>query len=83
MALIDKLTAIADAIRAKTGKTDSLTLDQMPTEIGNISGGGSSGGSSGGNTVKASVSVGVPDIGNTIAVDVPISVNVTITAEDV
>lgn len=28
-----KLTAIADAIRGKTGKTDALTLDAMPTEI--------------------------------------------------
>ncbi len=33
MALTDKLTAIADAIRAKSGKTDVLTLDEMPTEI--------------------------------------------------
>ena len=39
MALTDKLTAIADAIRAKTGKTDSMTLEQMPTEIEGISGG--------------------------------------------
>lgn len=40
MALTDKLSAIADAIRGKTGKTDSLTLDQMPTEIANIQTGG-------------------------------------------
>lgn len=33
MALIDKLSAIGDAIREKTGKEDLLTLDQMPTEI--------------------------------------------------
>ena len=39
MALTDKLTAIADAIRAKTGKTGTLTLPQMVTEIGNITGG--------------------------------------------
>lgn len=39
MALTDKLTAIADAIRAKTGKTDTMTLEQMPTEIEEISGG--------------------------------------------
>lgn len=38
MALTDKLTAIADAIRTKTGKTDSLTLDGMVTEIASISG---------------------------------------------
>lgn len=33
MALIDKLTAIANAIRGKTGKTAELTLDEMATEI--------------------------------------------------
>jgi hypothetical protein len=37
MALTDKLGAIGDAIRSKTGKTDLLTLDQMATEIGSIS----------------------------------------------
>lgn len=31
-----KLTAIADAIRGKTGKTAALTLDAMPTEIAGI-----------------------------------------------
>ena len=36
MALINKLTAIADAIRAKTKKSGSLTLDQMVTEIQGI-----------------------------------------------
>ena len=36
MALTDKLTAIGDAIREKTGKSDLLTLDQMPTEIQGI-----------------------------------------------
>ena len=39
MALINKLKAIGDAIRAKTGKTNELTLDQMVTEIEGISGG--------------------------------------------
>lgn len=38
MALTDKLTAIAEAIRNKTGKTDSMTLAQMPEEIASISG---------------------------------------------
>lgn len=33
MALINKLTAIADAIRVQSGKTGKLTLDQMPSEI--------------------------------------------------
>lgn len=36
MALIEKLTAIADAIRSKTGKTNKITLDQMPSEIEGI-----------------------------------------------
>lgn len=36
MALTDKLTAIANAIRSKTGKTESMTLDEMVTEILNI-----------------------------------------------
>lgn len=40
MALIDKLSAIGDAIREKTGKDDLLTLDQMPTEIQAIETGG-------------------------------------------
>lgn len=40
MALTDKLSAIGNAIRNKTGKTDLLTLDQMPTEIGAIETGG-------------------------------------------
>ena len=36
----EKMTAIADAIRNKTGKTDKLTLDQMPIEIDSIGSGG-------------------------------------------
>ena len=47
MALTDKLTAIADAIRAKTGKEDALTLDQMPTEIAGITTGGGGGSAEG------------------------------------
>lgn len=43
MAIIDKLSAIGDAIRAKTGKTAIMTLDEMPAEIASIqTGGGSS-----------------------------------------
>lgn len=38
-----KLVAIGDAIRSKTGGTTPLTLDQMATEIANISGGGGGG----------------------------------------
>ena len=45
MALTDKLTAIGDAIRAKTGGTEALTLDGMVTAISGIStGGGTTGG---------------------------------------
>ena len=36
IALTDKLTAVADAIRAKNGGTDKLTLAQMPEKITNI-----------------------------------------------
>lgn len=43
MALTEKLTAVADAIREKTGKTATMTLAEMPTEIASISGGGGGG----------------------------------------
>ena len=36
MGLISKLTAIADAIRSKTGTTEPMTLDEMVTAIANI-----------------------------------------------
>ena len=36
MALTDKLTVIADAIRSKTGTTEPMTLDEMATAIANI-----------------------------------------------
>ena len=36
MALTDKLTAIANAIRGKTGGTNTMTLDEMATTIANI-----------------------------------------------
>ena len=36
MALTEKLTAIADAVRSKTGKTDLLKLEDMPNEIATI-----------------------------------------------
>lgn len=36
MALTDKLSAIGNAIRAKTGGTELLTLDAMPNEIASI-----------------------------------------------
>ena len=40
MALTDKLSAIGSAIREKTGGTELLTLDEMPTAIQGISGSG-------------------------------------------
>ena len=43
MALTDKLTAIGAAIREKTGKSELLTLDAMPTEIASITTGGGGG----------------------------------------
>ena len=39
MAIGDKFTAIANAIRGKTGSVDELTLDRMAIEISGISGG--------------------------------------------
>lgn len=39
----DKMTAIADAIRATTGGTEPLTLDGMATAIAGIEGGGGGG----------------------------------------
>ena len=42
MALTDKLTAIADAIRGKTGGTEGMTLDAMVSAIEAIEAGGGS-----------------------------------------
>lgn len=28
-----RMTAIANAVRAKTGKTDTMTVDEIPTEV--------------------------------------------------
>ena len=46
MALTNKLTAIADAIRAKSGTTGTMTLAEMPDRIAAIQTGGGGGGSS-------------------------------------
>ena len=40
MSVNSKMKAIANAIRGKTGKEDSLTLEQMVTEIEGIEAGG-------------------------------------------
>lgn len=37
MALTDKLSAIANAIRSVNGSTESMTLDEMPVEIKKLS----------------------------------------------
>lgn len=42
MAIISKLQDIANAIRLKTGKSDLLTLEQMPSEIASITSGSAS-----------------------------------------
>lgn len=42
MALIDRLTAIADAIRTKTGSTELMTLDEMAEIILTLGTGGGS-----------------------------------------
>ena len=72
-ALDTALTDIADAIRTKTGKTDPLTLEQMPSEIEGISGGGSSGVYE---NLKYSnkaifTNVSVPELGDTFEVTMP------------
>lgn len=53
MALIDKLNNIGDAIRAKTGTSDKMTLDEMAAAIEGISvgGGDDNSGGSGGETI--------------------------------
>lgn len=43
MALTSKLSAIGDAIRAKTGSSEKLTLDQMASAISGITGGSGGG----------------------------------------
>lgn len=44
MSVADKMTAIANAIRGKTGGTEALTLDQMAAAIAGIEAGGGDGG---------------------------------------
>lgn len=44
MSVHEKMTAIADAIRGKTGETEAMTLDQMAAAIAGIETGGGSGG---------------------------------------
>ena len=55
MALTDQLTAIGDAIRAKTGTEDKFTLDEMATAIEGIKGGG------GGENSLAQIAAGTSD----------------------
>lgn len=44
MSVNEKMTALADAIREKTGRTDTLTLDEMVTAIQEIEDGPGAGG---------------------------------------
>lgn len=65
MGLIEKLTAIADAIRDKTGGTEELTLDQMAAAISGIeTGGGSSAFHSGSFTPAENVLTAAVDVGS-------------------
>lgn len=59
MALINKLKAIADAIRSKTGGTDKMTLDEMVTEISNITVGNGGSGSNTETTMSFDSATGV------------------------
>lgn len=64
MALTNKLTAIADAIRGKTGKTAEMTLDQMASEIVGIETG------SGGSAVYSGEFIPAENL-TTISIDIP------------
>ena len=57
------LVDIANAIRAKNGKTSEFSIYQMPDEIANISGSGSSGGTSGSTVVQATPTISVSSSG--------------------
>ena len=57
MALTDKLTAIANAIREKTGSTEPMTLDEMAETILTL--GNGEGGSSGETTMSFNSATGV------------------------
>lgn len=52
MALTNKLTNIANAIREKTGNSDLLTLDEMASAISSIESGGSGDVTLGGNIIE-------------------------------
>lgn len=72
-ALDAAMTDIADAIRTKTGKTDPMTIEQMPSEIEGISGGG--GGEVDENWKYSDkmtfANVNVPELGDTFEVTLP------------
>lgn len=72
-ALDTALTDIADAIRTKTGKTELLTLAQMPSEIEGISGGGSSEVDENWKYSNKMVftNIDVPELGDTFEVTLP------------
>lgn len=74
MALINKLKAIADAIRDKTGKSESLSLDEMPWEIASIISGG--GGGSGLPTGIAKIDFGTVTLDSDMAGSSSIATNI-------
>lgn len=57
----EKMTALADAIRAKTGLVGKLTIDQMVTAVNSLSGGASSGGLPTGDLTAYNVRVAISD----------------------
>lgn len=71
MALTDKLTAIADAIRAKDGTTGTMTLDQMPEKIAAIT------------TADNIVHADIPDYIKSAALEVAKKVRAVQTAESI
>lgn len=65
-----RLIAIADAIRGKTGKTEAITLEQMPLEIASIVG-GDAGGDAGGYTHALYNGVRLPILPEEAALNYP------------
>lgn len=67
----DYLTSIADAIREKTGSTDTFTIDQMPTAINSITTSGSDGSLDFNNLTMAKIvatnAIGSLNVGNYVS----------------
>ena len=63
----EKMTALADAIRAKTGGTEPLTIDGMTAAVESIESGGSSGGGTSIDTCTVTINGNGATIPNWIA----------------